>query len=236
VAMFIEEAQKMSSENLGTQEPVKNSHKILDVRFLTEHAFVIRLEKKNIEFIAGQHVHLKIPGNNRYREYSIYSGEKAPFIEVLVKEVVDGYLTPVLKKTHSGQHLELFGPMGSYQLRPKDIGSRKYLFIASGTGISPFHSFVSSYQNLNYTILHGVRFINEAYERSFYSENHIVTCTTGDFEGDFHGRVTDYLETKEIDKDFLIYLCGNYNMIVDSIEILKSKGFSRDQIFVESYF
>lgn len=234
--MFIEEVQKMSLESLGTQEPVKNLHKILDVRFLTEHAFVIRLERKNIEFIAGQHIHLKIPGNTRFREYSIYSSEKAPYIEVLIKEVKDGYLTPALKKIHAGQLLEIFGPMGNYQLRSKDIQLKKFLFIASGTGISPFHSFVGSYPDLNYTILHGVRYINEAYERDSYKKNNILVCTTGDFEGDFHGRVTDYLKSNIIDKDLLIYLCGNYNMIVDSIEILKAKGVSRDQIFVESYF
>ena len=236
IKMLLETLQPIIAEGFMIADNIKDHHKIIDVRYLGENTFVIRLERKNKEFVPGQHIQLQIPGNPKYREYSIYSGLNDNFIEVLVKEVTEGYLTPMLKKRKQGDFLEMRGPMGHFRLKSADIETKKFLFIGSGTGISPFHGFVKSYPTLNYSILHGVRYGFEAYDRDHYPAEKIVVCTSGDENGNFHGRVTDYLKAHEISKNTLVYLCGNYNMIVESMEILKSQGFSREQLFVESYF
>jgi ferredoxin/flavodoxin---NADP+ reductase len=234
--MLIETEQKFGIDDLVMADNVKHYHKILDVRYITDDTFVLRLERKNMNFVPGQHVQVQIPGKPKHREYSVYSGLGENYLEFLVKEIKEGFLTPLLKRRKQGDFLELHGPKGYYQLKADDIKSKKFLFIGSGTGISPFHSFVKSYAGLDYTVLHGVRYGAEAYDKSDYDPERIIICTSGDEEGDFHGRVTDYLKNHELDTSQLVYLCGNYNMIVDSMDILKSKGFSREQIFVESYF
>lgn len=234
--MFLNEIPNLSTNELIISDTVKNLHRILDIRDLTEDTFVLKLERKNINFRAGQHIQIKVPGNKSFRVYSVYSGEHDDFLEVLVKEIKEGYFTPILKKVHIGEYLELKGPSGHYHLRFADIETKKFLFIASGTGISPFHCFVKSYNNLDYKLLHGVRYANEAYEKEVFDSKRITICTTGDKKGHFQGRVTSYLEQNMLDKSMLVYLCGNSNMIMDSIEILKKKGFKNEQIFVESYF
>ena len=102
------------------------------------------------------------------REYSVYNSEKDDYLEILVREVLDGKVSLQLKQCKPGQLLQVNGPFGSFGLEPFDMFSRKLVFIASGTGISPFHSFVKSYPGINYILIHGVRYKNEAYERNDY--------------------------------------------------------------------
>jgi NAD(P)H-flavin reductase len=81
-----------------------------------------------------------------------------------------------------------------------------------------------------------VRFANEAYEKDDYAADKFVLCTSRDDSGDFNGRVTDYIKQASFDKNTAFYLCGNSDMIFDAMEILKNKGFDRDDVYVEVYF
>jgi ferredoxin--NADP+ reductase/benzoate/toluate 1,2-dioxygenase reductase subunit len=49
-------------------------------------------------------------------------------------------------------------------------------------------------------------------------------------------RVTDYLRQNRISKDSMVYLCGNRNMIIDSVQILLDQGIGGDQIVSEVFF
>ena len=118
----------------------------------------------------------------------------------------------------------------------KKLDKGKFLFIATGTGIAPFHSLTGSYPDFDYTIIHGVRYATEAYESSSFPQDRYVLCTSRDAEGDFKGRVTDYLATHEVDSDTLVYLCGNCDMIYEVYDQLTSRGIDSDQIKTEVYF
>ena len=110
------------------------------------------------------------------------------------------------------------------------------MFIASGTGIAPFHSMVKSYPGLNYELIHGVRYSEEAYERGDYDEERHTLCVSRDNKGDYKGRLTGYLKESSFDKNTCFYLCGNSDMIFDAMEILREKGFDRENVNVEVYF
>jgi ferredoxin/flavodoxin---NADP+ reductase len=213
-----------------------NYYKVIDKRQLTEHAFVLSLPKSRFKFVAGQHVSLSIPGDYQSREYSIYSAESGENFEVLVKEVDGGYFSPKLKHLKVGDMVEVHGPFGKFGLDEKNLDSHKHVFIASGTGIAPFHSMVKSYPGLDYQLIHGVRYADEAYERDHYDSDKFLLCTSRDPKGDFEGRLTEYLKNAEFDKKTCFYLCGNSDMIFDSMEILREKGFERENINVEVYF
>ena len=114
--------------------------------------------------------------------------------------------------------------------------NNKFLFIGSGTGIAPFHSFTRSYPHLDYRLLHGVRHSEEAYEKTSYDPERYILCSTQDNNGNYRGRVTEFLMKQRLDTNMLVYLCGNSNMIYDCFEILQVKGFSRDQLLTEAYF
>ena len=121
-------------------------------------------------FQTGQFVTLRLPNSVEQREYSVYSGEKDDFLEVLVREVEGGKISGKLKKLKPGSEIEVDGPFGFFKFNPNAFASKKFLFIATGTGISPFHSFVKTFPELEYSLIHGVRFGNEAYEHEDFQQ------------------------------------------------------------------
>jgi ferredoxin-NADP reductase len=211
-------------------------YKVSDIRSLTENTFVLSLPKSRFKFEAGQHISLSIMGDYQSREYSIYSAEEGNNLEILVKEVEGGYFSPKLKHLKTGDMVEVHGPFGKFGLDTKKRDSHQHVFIASGTGIAPFHSIVKTNPNLNYQLIHGVRYLNEAYEIGEYERSRVTVCTSRDEKGDFKGRLTDYLKKTDFAKNTCFYLCGNSDMIFDAMEIIKSKGFDRDSVTVEVYF
>ena len=132
-----------------------NKHKLKAIRHLTDTTYVLEMERRGMEFEAGQHILLGNNGSIHKREYSIYSGTNDKNLEVLVKEVEEGIVSKQLKKLQEGTVLEIEGPLGFFSIEPEMIKQkRKFLFIASGTGIAPFHSMIKSIPNLDYTLLH----------------------------------------------------------------------------------
>jgi ferredoxin/flavodoxin---NADP+ reductase len=211
-------------------------HKIRQIRFLTESTFILRFERGDLQFKAGQHIIVGLTGELNQREYSVYSGENDDYLEILVREVLNGKVSVNLKHCKPGQLLQVNGPFGAFGLETFDIFSRKHVFIASGTGIAPFHSFVSSYPGINYTIIHGVRYNNEAYERNYYDPGRYILCTSQESNGEHKGRVTRFLPGYKVDPDMLFYICGNNSMIYEVYHILRDKGIPDENIFTEVYF
>ena len=206
------------------------------VRHLTGSVYVLRFSRNNVQFLPGQYLLAGLPGTDKMKEYSIYSGQHDPYLEILIREVDDGKLSRELKKIRPGDKLEVRGPYGFFLSNSVNAEQEKRLFISSGTGIAPFHSFVKSYPGLDYRLIHGVRTPDEAYDQGDYRKGQLVLCTSQDPKGDFHGRVTDYLSQLEMEPDQQVYLCGGSHMIHDAVQILLTKGIPQSQIFTEIYF
>ena len=151
-------------------------------------------------------------------------------------EVENGYFTPRLRKLKAGDLLEIHGPFGKFGIDKMTAEAGKFVFIASGTGIAPFRSMIRTYPEINYTLIHGVRESAEAYDREEYAADRYVLCTSRDLKGDYVGRLTGYLKICSFAPETQFYICGNSNMIFDALDILKNKGFERDQIHCEVYF
>ena len=209
---------------------------IISIRFLTESTYILRFHRNGLEFLAGQYIVIGPQGSKQKREYSVYSSVTAPFVEVLIKEVDNGYLSKKLKHGHVGEVIEIEGPFGYFVIDEKRIPERKYLFISSGTGISPFHSIILSNPHINYTLLHGVRLGEEGYERAVYEPGRYIQCTSKDQKGEFQGRVTEYLLKHPIDPNTWVYLCGNSAMIDDAYSILEQQGVPTNHLHAEVYF
>lgn len=208
-------------------------HKVLDVRLLTETAYVVRFERAGLQFVPGQHIYVGLPGDEN-RPYSVYSAENDDFIEVLIKEIDKGNVSKKLKRLELDSLVEVDDAQGHFSI--KERLEEKLYFVASGTGIASFHSFVKSYPNIDYTLIHGVSYAAEAYEKETYGDARYVLCTSRDNRGDFNGRVTSYLKGADLDKNAYFYLCGNSAMIDDVYDILLEKGFPRERIRTEIYF
>ncbi|MDP4291845.1 MAG: FAD-binding oxidoreductase [Bacteroidota bacterium] len=208
---------------------------VLGVRTLTASAFVLRFERSELAFQAGQYVKLGIPDQPERREYSIYSPVTASYLEILVQLVDTASFSFRLKQLRSGDHLWVSGPYGSFNLED-NYANDENIFIASGTGISPFHCMVLSYPRLHYTLLHGVRNLNEGYDRTIYRNGQYIQCTTSESGSEFYGRVTDYLRKHKPDSKAHYYLCGNRAMINEVRDLLMAADVPAINMHVEIYF
>lgn len=206
------------------------------VRVLTPSTYVIRFSRNGMKFSPGQHLVLGLPGSDDLREYSIYSGTEDPFLEVLIKEVDEGMVSKSLKNLSEGDRLVVKGPYGFFLGNAPAAAGHPLLFIASGTGIAPFHSYIRTFPRSDYRIIHGMRDMEEAYDMTHYSRKRLYLCTSRDRGGDFEGRLTDYLKDLELQSGELVYLCGNSQMIYDAMDILHEKGVPQRNIFTEVYF
>jgi len=213
-----------------------NLYKIQNIRDLTSSTYVVRMERNGMEFKPGQNLNLGLAGDTEKRDYSIYSSDKDEFLEILVKEVDDGLVSKQLKRMNPGDSLEVDGPFGFFTIREQDLNTKRFLFIASGTGIAPFHSISRSHPGIDFKLFHGIRYSNEAYENNHYSQDRYISCVSKDIDGDFNGHVTDYIKQHPVDKETLCYLCGNVNMIYDVFDILKEQGVPSENLHAEVYF
>jgi ferredoxin--NADP+ reductase len=212
------------------------SVKVLDNQFLSSETYVLRTERPKSTIKAGQCFSLGTSDLGINREYSMYSGAEDPFVDFLIRKVPEGRVSNRLASLKPGDSIQISGPYGEFCLPEHEILSSSYLFIASGTGIAPFHSFALTYRNIDFKLIHGVRYEDERYDKNFYQEGKYEACISKPENGAQPSRVTDYLKNNALNTQSKVYLCGNRNMIIDAIEILRSKGFSGDSIFTETFF
>ncbi len=206
--------------------------RVLCVRNLSSKAYVLRIDCADMPFEPGQHIALGVYGDPDIREYSIYSSPGAPYLEVLITETDPGMVSRKLRRLSSGDCVLVNGPYGFFTL-PENRDCR-VLAVATGSGIAPFHSMNGAYPDLDLLVLHGIREEAEAYEREDYRQ--YLSCTSRADDGDFHGRVTDYLQGNEVDADAYVYLCGNCEMIYAAYDLLQEKGIAPEKIKTEVYF
>ena len=86
-------------------------------------------------FLPGQYVNIGVPGSGQHRSYSFSSAPGAQRMSFMIKQVPGGLMSSWLGKAHTGQALEMTGPLGSFYLRTV---TRPLLFLAGGTGLAPF--------------------------------------------------------------------------------------------------
>ena len=209
--------------------------RVVEIRRLSDSTFILKLERNKFKFIPGQCVNIGLVGSAVNREYSTYSGEDDNYLEFLIRKVKGGTVSEGLSKLKPDEFVTLDGAYGKFTL-VNPAGKQKYVFIGSGTGIAPFHSYVKSYPKIDYQIIHGIRFESEQYDRQDYGKGRYIACVSKGKGGDFAGRVTDYLKKIPLPLDKLYYLCGNRAMINDVYDILSVKGINGSNIFTEVFF
>jgi ferredoxin/flavodoxin---NADP+ reductase len=220
----------------------QQAHTLLEKNKISASAFVLRFDRNEMEFNPGQSVSVGVWGSPARKEYSIYSSAHDPYLEILVKIVEGGKVSNALNALKPGAKLNVHGPGGFFVLKNQ---SDPVLFIATGTGISPFRSMLLTEPKLDYTLLHGVREPQDLYGSVYVPKQRYIPCVTSSDPVStqpstqpqyFLGRVTHYLQTMTFAEDLTIYLCGNCKMIYDAYDILREKGCKPSQIQTEVYF
>jgi len=211
-------------------------HTVLEHINLTPETFILRLSRNEFHFEPGQYVVIRIPDQQKGREYSIFSGVDDNYLDFLIREIPSGDFSRYLRNLKPGSELDIEGPKGYFILDERSKNGHAITMIATGTGISPFHSYIKSYPNLNCRVLHGVHFADEAYGRDSFESGNYFVCSSRRGDGDYFGRVTYYLKANPVPKETIYYLCGNSDMIDEVTTILEKYGVSPENIRTEVFF
>jgi len=225
--------------------------------FITPRVMKFSLTREDgakCEYIPGQFITLHLPWQDMVlrRSYSIATPAQqagaSDEIEIGVTEVDGGRATNVLFNLRPGARIEATGPFGRFVLR--DDPPVRYVLVATGTGVSPYRSMLPalserlSESGYSAQLLLGVRSREELLfgaDFEHFAEQHSGFRFTPSFSRDpdddaHHGYVQQQLVQMALDpeKD-IVYLCGNPDMIDQSVAHLKSLGFNNPHIRREKY-
>jgi ferredoxin-NADP reductase len=214
----------------------RTNHTVIETIDVTPGTFILRLDRKDFEFSTGQYVILRVAEQKKGREYSIYSGTEDNYLDFLIREIPAGRFSGYLRNLTPGSELDVEGPKGFFIPDQRTIQGLPSVFIATGTGISPFHSYIKSYPDLNYTLIHGVKYAFESYGKEAFDVDKHITCSSQDSDGNYMGRVTDYFKKSGVDKKAVYYLCGNAAMIDEVTTLLEHAGIKPENMRSEVYF
>lgn len=200
-------------------------------------------------FKSGQYVSIKVAQPNVLRSYSICSNpsDQSRF-KLMVDVTPKGLGTTYLQSLHQGDAVEILGPLGKFVLS-EGIEDKNVVLIGTGSGVAPL---ISMLQDLTLNIqttqqvllLWGERYAKdlilqrELYQMIEGKENirliDVISKPT-EGEGNYHGRVTDYIKNEVLPDNAEYYLCGRKEMINDVIELLKGRGIEESPIFYEKF-
>lgn len=213
----------------------------------TVNTLILKLYKE-ISFKPGQYVMIDVPKDDIVlkKPYSIASSpSKKTEIELCIKKLKGGYASNYLCELNEGDELNFTGPMGIFTLN--DPLEETLVFMASGTGFMPLRSMIKYLleQNVKNPIFlfFGIRTENEIIYRKEFEELaakyenfiFIPVVSREEWEGE-QGHVQDVCEKylKNV-KNSGFYICGLRNMVEDTVNFLKNKGYSDKQIHYEKY-
>ena len=232
----IHHIQRIQATSQYLHKSDKLVYRVHRIRQVSASAYILRIDRHGAEFTPGQYFVIGKKGSRDAREYTIYSSIQDDFLEFLITEVDGGVVSPALRTCAPGDCLDVEGPDGYFYIDERSRATVRHCFIATGSGIAPFHSFVRSYSGLDYTVLHGVRYAADCYDRETYDPERYISCVSREEGGKFHGRVTDYLRTHPVDPETRYYLCGNCDMLFEAYNILVQQGVPRDHINAEVFY
>ena len=211
------------------------AYTIVDNTEIAINTYILSVTR-DFDFVAGQVIGLTCNTQIVPRLYSICSGEADSLLKILYSIKSDGELTPKLCCLKCGDTIYLSHPSGKFTSTDAEA-----YWIASGTGIAPFVSMALSGKYNNKMLIHGARTTNAFYFSELFSNilnSKYIRCCSGEKMVDaYFGRLTNFLkETKELPLNQMYYICGSAEMVVETRDILISRGISFNNIASEIYF
>ena len=214
-------------------------------KHLTKDVMLLSFDApSSFSFQAGQYTIIKIVNGPEFRmkSYSILNPpSKRGKLDLCVKIIPGGFASEIFKSMNLGATLTFRGPLGHLTF---DEHSNEHWFISNGTGVVPFYSMLMEYvphpPQKKCTLIFGVRskadlFLHqELQELAAQNSNftYIPTLSKDSWEGSM-GRVQVHLPENMQDKTF--YICGLKEMVLETQELLLSKGVAKERIRVERY-
>ena len=90
-----------------TATKIRFTGAVQEVRRLTDETIVLRMERGDIDFEPGQYVRIGVDGDAEIRDYSVYSGNNKPYLEVLLRRVEEGLVSKQLFGLEAGDKVTI---------------------------------------------------------------------------------------------------------------------------------
>ena len=210
-------------------------HTVKRVNIVNNDLFELVIERNDVEFMPGDCTAI-YTDTDKSRPYSIASGSKENELKFLIRKMEGGEVSPWLMNRVPGDPIRITPPFGWF--RPgQDIGESPFVFLATGTGIAPFLSYMHTFTKPPAHCLFGVR--HEADAIGFSKLRDFCTtqlAVSREKTEHHHGHLTDLLGTLPLDQNTHYYCCGLESMVNDTSEWLQDKGVGLMQIHREVFF
>lgn len=205
-------------------------------------------------FLAGQYlsVSVQIDGVRTSRPYSISSSAaQTAYYDITVGRVKDGFVSNyLLDEVKVGDTLITSGPLGNFYYNPL-YHSKKLVFIAGGTGVTPFMSMIRTFtdqglDDLDILLIYGCRsvkdalFLSELKHRAEVHSNFRFELVLSHPDSGDQGR-TGFIDAnviKELVDDIqgaTFYMCGPSAMQKFCTKELESLGVKRRALRTEAF-
>jgi ring-1,2-phenylacetyl-CoA epoxidase subunit PaaE len=133
---------------MATARPEFHALRVAAIDPLTDDAVALGLDvpdelRAAYAFTAGQHVAIRVPGDDIRRSYSLCVAPGSARLRIGVKRLPGGMFSQkVLEDLQVGDDLEVMTPMGRFGAALP--GLRRPAFVAAGSGITPILSMVAA--------------------------------------------------------------------------------------------
>jgi ferredoxin-NADP reductase len=215
--------------------------KVIEANFVTHDVKRFLVEKpKGYTFIPGQatDVSINLPQwKDQLRPFTFTSLAEWPYLEFTIKIYTDhNGVTNQLGKTNAGAELILHDVFGSIQYQGPGV------FIAGGSGITPFISILRTLHKLNTLNGNVLIYSNKTVEDIIYAEelqqmlgNNFINVLTRQGVVGFIERRIDRNLLIDLLQDFsrYFYVCGPDKFVKDISQILLDLGVSANSLVVE---
>lgn len=227
--------------------------KVIDIIDETHDTKTIRLASKNKylpPFQAGQYISVvaEVNGIRTSRPYSISSPpDSAAYYDITIRRVADGFVSNyLLDGAAIGNSLQISAPAGNFYRNPIVHGSR-LVFIAGGSGITPFKSMVQHAVNtgaeLDMVLIYGSKntkdiifheyFQTIARKYSFFRYVTVIEEGQGSYNGFITSKIIKEAVGDSTYKTF--FLCGPQAMYQHVLKELQPFALKPKQTKVEMY-
>ncbi|MBN2162185.1 MAG: hypothetical protein JXR25_06285 [Pontiellaceae bacterium] len=211
-------------------------HSVIQVSIFSDDLFELSVERNGLEFLPGDCVAL-YTDEAKSRPYSIASGTNEEDLRFVIRSMKDGEVSPWLMNRKPGDEIRISPPFGWF--RPgQDIGDAPFVFMATGTGVAPFLSYLNTFEKVPTKVLYGVRTRNDAigFDRFNRRGSSILAVSREPSKDHFQGRITGLLDSLSLDGTTHYYCCGLESMVNEVSAWLQGKGIGLPQIHREVFF
>ncbi len=225
--------------------------KIIDIKIQTNSIklFRFKIEQKilgyNFNFQPGQIIELSLPGFGE-APFAPCNAPGEKYLELCVRAT--GKLTNRLHEMKVGESVGIRGPFGQgwplEKFKNESFGRKNLLIVVGGLGLIPLRSLILAKDRFlgkeaKIQIFYGAKTPSDMifrYEFPRWKENDIrLDLTIDQAKPDWNGKiglVTDLFDNTPILENALAFVCGPPVMYKGTLQKLKEKGFTDEDIFL----